>query len=147
MISNLIFVRREILVNSTGTPVQFPNVTFNPPSPLIAFLPPEVITSKVNLKVTNAFDTYRGENIILLPWHIYSSESVREAHAVVSVEKHSSREFISTSNGIAVVDPPNGVCVIPPTIAILKELAEIVEMETGAESIPAWKSPSRIRTT
>ena len=106
-----------------------------------------MITSEVNLKVTNAFDTYRGEDIILLSWHIYSSESVREAHAVVSVEKHPSGEFVSTSNGIAVVDPPNGVCVITPTIAILKELAEIIKMETGAEPIPAWKSPGRVRTT
>ena len=106
-----------------------------------------MITSEVNLKVTNTFDTYRGEDIILLSWHIYPSESVREADAVVSVEKHSSGEFISTSNGIAIVDPPNGVCVIPPTIAILEELTEIIEMETGAESVPAWKSPGRIRTT
>lgn len=117
----------------------------NPPRPFAPLFPPKILTSKINLKVAMAFHAYRGEHIVIMPGEIYSREGRGQAHAVVREEQRPRGELVPTPNGIARVDASHIVGVVAPAIGVLEELAEVVQMEPGAESVPAGQPPGRVR--
>ena len=124
-------------------------MSFNPPSPIVPFLPPKHVTPKIHLKLTMPLHPNRSIHVVLLSRNINPAERVRKPHAIVR-EKHATRrELVSEPDRVVGRDPleQSVSFVVSATIWVFVEFPKVVEVKSGAEAVPSWEPPVGVRKT
>jgi hypothetical protein len=119
----------------------------NSPCPLIPFFPPKYVTSKINLEFTLPRYANCREDIVTKARDV-SNKSAWQPDTVVRVEQTPRRELVTTSNGVHRFDMANPdweTVIVLPTVRVLEELSKVVQMKTGAISVPTWKAERWVR--
>ena len=78
---------------------------------------------------------------------VNTRECRRQALTVVGVKYGACLELVGAADGVSWVDAGYGIGVVASAVGILEEFAEIVEMETGAHSVPSRETPYWVRST
>jgi len=94
-----------------------------------------------------SFHPDSGKHVLGMPGQVNTGERRGQALTVIGVEYGACLELVGAADGVSWVDAGYGVGVVPPAVGILEEFAEVVEVEAGAHSVPAWETPYWVRST
>lgn len=101
-------------------------MALHPPAPLVAFKPPEHVSTKVDLKLIRAFHADRSVDVLRGPGHVDPRESIRQPDTIVREENAARGELVSAAYGVPWGDASEERSVVSSAVGIFEELAEIV---------------------
>lgn len=101
-----------------------------------------MIATKIHVKLALPFDADGSKHVVVDTGDVETRERRGEADAVVREEHLARGECVAAADCVACADAflePRDV--VAPAIGVLEELAAVVQVEAGAEAVPAWEPP------
>jgi hypothetical protein len=128
-------------------------MSVDPPRHIIPLRPLKIRRTKIHLYLVRPFQPDRSVHVVVHARPIDPHKGVRQTTAVVGEEERAGAELVSAAD-----DVPGGNSrktttissswrvnrVVPAAVGIFEELAQIVEVPGGAESIPPRQTPRRV---
>jgi hypothetical protein len=110
-------IRRQLISRPSTRSTQPPNMSLDPPRPLIPFLPPKQCRPKVDLQRVPAAHPDGGEYVELRLRNVQPREGVVHTGPVVCEKKLGGRERQSTADGVTRLDA--GEVVVLAAVGVL----------------------------
>jgi hypothetical protein len=126
------------------------------PSHLIPFSPPKIRRAKVDLYLVRTLKADRGVHVMAHARHVDPHKRVWQANAVVREEERAGAELVPAADDDALFPTRNLKMsagessawrvypVVPTAVGIFEELAQIVQVQGRAETVPPGQTPRRI---